>query len=149
MDLLQFDQAKLDRFTLGNAEAADFLANHWSPYVHEIDDIVDGARTAPEDILSTFARAPLLFSHPFYLKHLPELRRLVLIINNAYADSVAFEKSTLEWQRQWADHNRHVAMELAIAVAQICGGYNYARTLSQEQRALCWLDHHDRDGKPI
>lgn len=148
MNRYAFDVAKIDRFTLGNAEAADFLVRHWSPYCHEIDDIIDGERTTPEAILSTFARAVELYSHPFYLKHLAELKRLVLIINNSYADVVAWEKSPDAWQRAWADHHRHVAMEMGIAVAQICGGYDYARQLSQEQRAICYHDHHDRNGKP-
>lgn len=139
----------LERVTLGDAEAKDFLANHWSPYVHEIDDIIDGERTSSEKILSTFARAPVLFSHPFYLKHLPALRQVVLLINNMYADAALWEIATDTWKRDWADHNRHAAMEMVVVVAQICGGYDHGRRISQEQRAICWADHHNREGKPV
>jgi hypothetical protein len=145
----QADIKLLQRVTRGDQEAMDFLANQWSPYVHEIDDIIDGDRRAPEAILCTFARAAMLYSHPFYLKHLPALRQLVLVINNLYADSVAWENSPLPWRRDWADHNRHAGMEMVIAVAQICGGYEHARAISQEQRSICWNDHHDQKGKAI
>jgi len=145
----QADTKLLQRVTRGDQEAMDFLANHWSPYVHEIDDIIDGDRRSAEEILSTFARAVVLYSHPFYLKNLPSLRQLVLVINNMYADSVAWERSTVDWHRDWADHNRHVGMEMVVAVAQICGGYDHARAISMEQRAICYQDHHDKKGKPV
>lgn len=143
------DEKLLQRVCLGNLEAMDFLANHWSPYVHEIDDIIDGERRSAEEILSTFARAVMVFSHPFYVRNMPALRQLVLNINNAYADSVAWEKSKVRWQQEWADHNRHAGAEMVIAVAQICGGYDHARAISQEQRIICHHEHHAPNGDPI
>jgi hypothetical protein len=126
----------------------DFLANHWSPYVHEVDDIIDAERTDTGDILATFARAAMVFSHPFYLKHMAELRLLVLNITCAYADSVDWERTATSWKQQWADHYRHVGMEMVIAVAMICGGYDHARSISKEQREICHLDHHNKRGEP-
>lgn len=149
MNRYQLDSGLLQRVCGADREAADFLSNHWSPYVHEIDDIIDGERTKPEEILATFARAAVLYAHPFYLKHLAALQGLVLIITNMYADSVAWERSQVQWQRDWADHNRHVGMEMVIAVAQICGGYEHARAISQEQRVVCWHDHHTPIGEPV
>src|SRR5512135_1139226 len=109
----QLDLKWAERVTRGDREAMDFLANWWAPYVHEIDDIIDGDRTAPEEILATFARAAQLYSHPFYLKHLPALRQLVLNVTNMYADSVQFERgSGPAWQKEWADHNRHAGAEM-------------------------------------
>jgi len=145
----QLDAQLLQRITLGDAEAADFLANHWSPYVHEIDDIMDGERTQRRAMLMTFARAAVLFSHPFYLKHLAALRQLVINITVAYADSVAWEKSGDEWKRAWADHYRHIGMEMVVAVAHICGGHEHAFAICQEQRCICHHDHHDREGAPV
>ena len=136
-----------ERVCGGNQEAMGFLAE-WAIYAHEIDDIIDGETTEREAVLRTFARAALLYSHPFYLKHLAALRAVVLVIGNAYADSVAWEKSAVEWQRAWADHNRHAGMEMVIAVAQICGGYEHARSVSAEQRCICWAEHHGPDGEP-
>lgn len=149
MTRLELDNELLQRICLGNAEAMDFLANHWSPYVHEIDDIIDGQRTGAEGILSTFARAALLYSHPFYLKNLPALRQVVLLVTNLYADSVAWERCGEEWKQDWADHNRHAGMEMVVATAQICGGYDHARVISQEQRAVCWHEHHNRNGQAV
>ena len=149
MRIHDFDAAKVQRFTLGNPGATDFLAHHWSPYVHEIDDIVDGERTSAEDVLATFARAICVFSHPFYLQHLNTLKPVAFVVHHLYADSVAFERAPEAWKQQWADHARHCGMEMALAVAQICGGYDHARALSLEQRTICYLDHHDREGKVV
>lgn len=146
MTRIDLDQALLRRICCGDPEAMVFLTE-WSRYVHEIDDLVDGDRKGSEALLVTFARAPMLYSDPFYLKHLLELRRVVLVITNLYADSVFWEKSETAWQRDWADHNRHAGMEMVIAVAQITGGYEHARAISREQRQICWVEHHTTSGK--
>ena len=149
MTRTQMDIELLHRVTCGNESAKDFLANYWSRYVHEIDDIIDEDRTKPEDILATFALAVEVYSHPFYLANLAQLKRLVLIINSTYADAVAWEQSPDAWKVNFADHHRHVGMDMVVAVAQICGGYEHGRRISQEQREICYLDHHNREGKPI
>jgi len=146
----QLDSSLLQRVCQGNPEAMDFLANHWSPYVHEIDDIMDGERPAKRDQLMTFARACVLFSHPFYLRNLGALKQLVLNVTVAYADSVDWEQTHAEgWQKSWSDHNRHCGLEMVIAVATICGGHELAFQISQEQRTICHVDHHNRQGKII
>jgi hypothetical protein len=141
------DKERLKRAFASNPEAGDFLINHWSPYIQEIDDIIDGDRIGPEAILETFARAVVLYSHPFYLKHCMELRPVALLVTNAFADTVAFERSHDEWKRQWADHYRHAGAEMVIAVAQICAGYAASRAFSKEIRCICHYEHHDREGK--
>ena len=149
MTRILMDTALLDRICLGNAEAADFLANHWSPYVHEVDDIVDGERTGAGDLCATFARACTVYTHPFFLRNAAALRQLVLNLTLAYADSAEWEKGGDPWQKEWADHYRHAGMEMVIAVAMITGGYEHARRLSQEQRSICYFDHrHHKTGKP-
>jgi hypothetical protein len=146
----QMDSSLLQRVCQGNPEAMDFLANHWSPYVHEIDDIMDGDRPGKREQLMTFARACVLFSHPFYLRHLAALKQIVLNVTVAYADSVAWEQAdATAWQKAWSDHNRHCGLEMVIAIATICGGHELAFAISQEQRTLCQVDHHDRQGKII
>jgi hypothetical protein len=139
----------LHRVTKGDVSAMDFLVNYWNPYCHQIDDIVDGERPEKRDQLKTFALACELFSHPFYLQHRDRLKQLVLNITLTYADSVDWEKSPDAWRREWADHLRHCGMDMVLAVATICGGYDLAFAISQEQRTICWNDHHDRGGKPI
>lgn len=149
MNRLELDVRLLERVCNGNQEAMDFLANHWGPYVHAIDDIIDGDDNSPEHILNTFARAAVLYGHPFYVRNRQELQRLVLVITNMYADSVAWEKSRVEWQQVWADHNRHVGMEMVVAVAQLCGGYEHGRAISAEQRLICYHDHHTPAGEAV
>lgn len=136
------------RICANNPEAMDFIANHWAPYCHEIDDIIDGERLRSEAILETFARAPMLYSHPFYLKHLDALRAVVLNVTNIYCQTVQWEGSKLEWQRQWADHHRHCSSEMVMAIAQICGGYAHARATMEELRVMSYHEHHDLRGDP-
>lgn len=149
MTRAEMDIQLLQRICNGDAEAMDFLARHWAPYVHGIDDIIDGDANGPEEILKVFAAAAMLYSHPFYLRNLNALRAVVLMVTNMYADSVKWEKSLLPWRREWADHARHVGMEMVIAVAQIAGGYEHGRRISEEQRAICYVEHHTREGKAI
>lgn len=148
MNRQQMDVALVERVCCGNAEAMDFLANHWGPYVHAIDDIIDEAPGA-EFVLATFARAVVLYTHPFFLRNAATLRQLVLVITSTYADAVAWERAEEPWKREWADHHRHVGMDMVVAVAQICGGYAHGRLISQEQRAICWAEHHDREGRVV
>lgn len=146
------DQALIHRVCKGNPEAIDFLSQWWAPYVHAIDDIIDGDRASAEDILKTFAMAAGLYSHPFYLRNFQGLRQVVLNITNEYADAVAWEKSKVAWQRDWADHHRHAGMGMVIAVATICGGFEHARAISLEQRAICYAEHRewtDREVEPV
>jgi hypothetical protein len=124
----------------------DFLANHWAPYVHGIDDIIDGDRKTPEEVLEIFALAAMLYTHPFFIANREALRQQVIVCTSTYADAVAWEKSHVPWQKDWADHNRHVGMDMVVCVASLCGGYRHARSISQEQRLICWDEHHDQDG---
>ena len=146
MTVAQADWQALERCTLGNREAIEFL-QLWRKYVHDIDDIIDGDRTEAEFVLATFASAAALYSHPFYLKNIAALRAVVFNVTNGYADSVAWEHSDKPWQREFADHYRHAGAEMALAVAGICGGYDHMRSLSLELRIACYTAHHTAEGK--
>lgn len=152
MTRLEMDNAALKRACCGNELAMSFLTV-WDGYIHAIDDIIDGEKTDAEHILATFAIAPVLYSHPFYLKNLESLRQIVLNTTNAYADSVAWEKSEHEWQREFADHYRHFGQEMYLAVVAICSypnSYDHMRSVSQEARATAFLEHHTtRNGAPV
>lgn len=141
------DWKALERACCGNGEAMEWLLL-WRDYVHNIDDLVDGDLRGPEGLLATFAMAPVLYSHPFYIKNLAALRQVVLNCTNAYADSVMWEKSQVAWQRDFADHYRHYGAEMVLAVAQICGGYAHMRSISPELRVICWHEHHTPGGEP-
>lgn len=121
----------------------------WRAYVHAIDDIVDGDTPGNEALLATFAQAIAVYAHPFYLKNIAALRQVALNCTNAYADSVAWEHSGQQWQREFADHYRHFGAEMVLAVAGICGGYGHMRSISPELRTICWCEHHRADGTPV
>lgn len=120
----------------GDREAMDFLGL-WARYCHEIDDIVDGARTDKQAILSTFALAMMVYSHPFYLRNLMELRAIALMVGVLYGDSVAWEDEN-GWRKEFSKVYRHAANEMVLAVAVICGGYDHARSVAGEQRKVCF-----------
>lgn len=147
MDLQTNDLQELNRICKGNQEAIEFLFL-WREYVHRIDDIIDEKKDF-EFILTTFASAVMLYSHPFYIKNLLALRQQVINITSAYADSVKWENSTIDWQKNFADHYRHVGAEMLIAVASIVGGYENARSIATELRTVCWLGHHNKKGEQI
>ncbi len=135
----------IERVCCKDPEAMDFLANHWAPYCHAVDDCVDDPQNTHEQLLATFARAIMLYSHPFYVRNLLALRQVALNITHVYAQTVAWEKSELGWQRIWADHHRHVSNEMVVAVATICGGYVHARTVVPELRVMAYAEHHKGD----
>lgn len=147
--MLNCDQEFID-CCAGNLEAAEWL-RQWQAYVHYIDDEVDGDvdnQSRVEHLLEAFAGASELYTHPFFLKHAKALQLVVILITSAYADSVQFEMSKVAWKRNWADHWRHVANEMALAVAYICGGYKHVRRISPELRSICHWQHHDPEGNP-
>ena len=163
MNANQLDQQLALRAVAGDAQAADFLAV-FQRYVHAIDDIEDEP-TTPEFRQHAFILALAVYNHPFYLAHRERLVQLIANITNTYADVVAWEKSEIPWQREWADHHRHCAAEMFFAVSGIVHGvqanrakglpgldesaaYAAMRRLSQEFRVMCHVKHHDVSGRP-
>lgn len=143
------DEKLLKQACCEQPEAMDFVWNHLIPYCTEVDDIVDGETKDPDQICTTFARAILLFTHPFFLKNISVFRQLMLNVTLAYADSAVWEKSDESWKREWSDHYRHIGVELVLAVAMICGGYANAQKLSREYREILHHAHHDpQTGQP-
>ena len=140
-------QMELKRVCLGNAEAMEFLTR-WANYVHAIDDIEDEA-TTPEFRLATFIQALELYTSPFFMKHAAALKVLVLNCTNAYADSLAWEKSTDQFKRDFANFARHGGTEMVLAVAGIVGGYGHMRRVSLEIREQQYCTHHGEEGNPV
>lgn len=146
MTKLLTDVKLIQRICKNDPEAMDFLANHWAHYCHEIDDIVDGERTQPAEILLTFGRAIELYTHPFFVRHGAALRQMARNVTLMYAQTVAWEKIE-DWRAQWADHHRHCSIEMVVAVATICGGMAHAAAVVPELRVMSYQDHHDKEGK--
>jgi len=142
---LTFELA-IGEVTKGDAIAADWLQK-WAKYCHDIDDQIDEQR-GPESFLAILAQAVDLYTHPFFLAHWSHLRPLIIIITNAYADSVAWEKSSEASERQMADILRFCGLEMCCLVAAICGGYEHMRKVSPTLRRHTWRDNHDEQGNP-
>lgn len=131
----------LQRACLGNAEALDFLRG-WLIYCHAVDDVVDEQLTTDGKI-SAFIACLDVFTRPFFLRHGAALKPAVFNIANLYADSVAWEKSSVPWKKDFAEFARHAGAEMVLNVAAIVGGFAHMRSISAEVRELCWSPDDD------
>lgn len=119
----------------GNASAAEFVrqAVEW---FHGIDDLVDEAPADElkrrKDLVAAFAAGMVVLSHDYYLRNLAALRPTLLQISQLYAVSVEWELAAEDWKRQWAEHQRHCGIELLVAVAMLCGGWNHAQAMTKK-----------------
>ena len=118
-------------------------------WCHAIDDVIDREGAGPEArgagpteeedetarrlrIVRTFAEGIVVLSHPFYLANLPALRISVLQVSQLYALAAQWETmDRTSWQYQWAEVQRHAGMQLATAVAMICGGWDHAQMIQK------------------
>lgn len=125
----------------------------WFNYCHGIDDLIDtmedGRPTMkPEAILKLFGIAATLYNCPFYVRNQAALFMPVLTITNAYADSVAWEKSSVSRRRKIADVLRCCGNEMFFVVALIVGGWQHMRDLSPKIRERSWVLQHDENDNP-
>lgn len=130
----------------GDEKAAHFLMV-WDDLLEAVDDTVD-EQTNPELKIRTAQRFLEAYTHPFFLEHVQELRVLVALINNAYADSEDCAQSKLPWKKELWDVLRHSSGEMTRAVALICGGYDHLRSISMKLHEGCHYKHHQPDGTP-
>lgn len=124
----------------GNDDAADFL-DVWNRFNHDIDDIIDENLWDAEHLLSVFMLACTVYSHSFYRKHVESLQSPVILATTIYADSVKWEKDPAAWKRQRADVMRHSGIDVVLAVAMICGGWEHLRAVSAPLQAACYIMH--------
>jgi hypothetical protein len=136
-----------DHVCCGNPEALRFLFN-WNLFCHGIDDIIDDTkRTDPEEVIAAFAQANIVYSLPFYQANAARLQTTIMLVTNAYADSVAWEKSPNKGHQSMADVLRFAGNEMVFAVALICGGYRHMRAISASVREFSWDTHHTETGE--
>lgn len=140
-------------------EAANWAWNfrHLS---HALDDLVDvPERRADNEFIGLLTNKYIeLLSADFYSKNRHKLYSAIKLCHHVYFDSVAWEKSTIEWKRNYADiircaTNHAIVMVVEIAVTEQLGsadlGYEAAREVSLLVREKSYYDHHDSEGKPI
>ncbi len=135
----------------GNQDALSFLLQ-WHIFCHSVDDLIDrqkaGEPITPEKLLATFTLANCLYSTAFYRTYAPQLQPVVILVTNAYADSVSWESDPEEKKRHMADIRRHCGNEMVCIVAYICGGYEHMRSCSPKLWEDSYDDHHTEDGTP-
>lgn len=132
----------------GNAEALNFLMA-WNEYSHRIDDLLDNPEKDYNFFLSILAYANVLYSCPFYQKHVQKLQPMVRQVTSRYADSVRMEKSDKPWEKQWADTLRFCGNDMVEAIAEITGGYELLRKVSTLLKECSWKDHHNELAQPV
>lgn len=136
-----------DLAAAGNPAAREWL-ELWNRYCHAIDDLVDEPmRPGPEVLVGTFVQAAELYTHPFWRQYGPALLPVVVIVSNAYTESVGWERQP-GWPGNLADVLRFAGNEMVRAVAGICGGYARVRDVSRLLWGASIGEHHDSQGKP-
>ena len=140
----------LEKAANGNGAALNFLRG-WSAYCHAVDDLVDDEPGAlePDNILKVMAMGMVIWNDGFYAANRAALLAVAWGVLNDYADSVAWEQSVVTWQMMFRQSNRHAGLQMALAVANLCGGFMHMRGLSAEAKEICWADHHDAEGKAV
>lgn len=151
---IEYKGAGLDELSLEvckGDQSAMLFCGLWFGYCHAIDDLIDNMvdgkpTTHPEEILKLLATAAAIYNSDFYRRHQEQLFMAVLSITNAYADSVAWERSPLLRRRQIADVLRCCGNEMFFIVALLTGGWGHMRAMSPKIRDRSWvLQHNDQD----
>ena len=128
--------------TSGSEAARQWLAA-WHFYCHAIDDLVDGDVVLnTESMLDLLIQANSLYSMPFYTEHGIRLAPMVAQVTSTYADSVAWEKSDIEWKARIADVIRCCGNDMVLQVAWILGGYPRMRAISLSLREAAYHSQH-------
>ncbi len=125
----------------------------WFGYCHAIDDLIDNMEdgkptTKPEDILRLLVTAAAIYNSDFYRKHQDHLFSMVLSVTNAYADSVAWERSPVRRRRHIADVLRCCGNEMFFMVACLIGGWSHMRAMSAKIRERSYVLQHDQNDNP-
>lgn len=131
-----------------NPLALDFL-NAFHDYCHEIDDLIDEAKEDPERFVEILIHGNVMYGLPFFRMHAAVLGPQIILITSTYADSVKMERSELEWENRMADTLRFVGNDLVRMVAQLTGGWERMRSVSDKLHDLAYHCHHDKNGQPV
>lgn len=129
---MTYEQDLLQRVCCGQAEAMDWLVKAFE-YFHAADDLLDET-VSQEFKVRTLVLGQELYGHPFFVRHSAALHTALRSCISIYADSLAWERSSDPDKAAWAEFARHAGVELALVVADICGGWDHRRKLSMEYR---------------
>ena len=135
-------------------DAAMFLMRY-GDLCHAVDDLIDWDNPTFKDrrvlVLDCFNLELDVFSCPFYHTNVFWLYPIAKNIHRVYSASVVWEKSDVEWKRQYADVIRCFGNEMIMAMLEhICHlSYEELRRIDTLMREDSWERHHTPEGKPI
>lgn len=143
--MLTFEQF-LDKYLKEKDEDAFIFVSLYVIYCHAIDDLIDEPQPDYNNLLDTFALAPVLFGNNFYVQHFHKLYPLVKMAHYAYKDSVKMEKSNEKWKQYLSDALRQQANEVIIEVINIVhGSVEIREEASMLLREIAYKTHHSAD----
>lgn len=137
----------------GNREAMA-CNDLWFKYCHMADDLIDSMEDGrpmmnAEQILELLILAGMFYNCPFFVRHRDVLFPIVLQVTNAFADSVAWERSPIKHRRTIANVLSAVGDEYYFIVALLCGGWSHMRSISAAIRERDFCAQHDANGERI
>ncbi|MDE4621740.1 hypothetical protein [Sinorhizobium meliloti] len=125
------------RWTRGDEAAADFLAEI-AAIARLADDIVDEGENRQRNVcwllVRTMTRLPV---NPFFIRHAQALAPLIngVIVQWQLSDEWRSSRDALK--RQFGFVMREAVGSIVTAVAAICGGYDHAKTTTEDFFELC------------
>ncbi|ASP84761.1 hypothetical protein CN221_11110 [Sinorhizobium meliloti] len=125
------------RWTRGDEAAADFLAEI-AAIARLADDIVDEEENRQRNVcwllVRTLTRLP---QNPFFNRHLAVLAPVIHSVIVQWELSDEWRSSHDALKRQFGFVMREAVGSIVTAVAAICGGYDHAKTTTEDFFELC------------
>ncbi|RVI61843.1 hypothetical protein [Sinorhizobium meliloti] len=125
------------RWTLGDEAAADFLAEI-AAIARLADDIVDEDENRQRNVcwllVRTLTRLP---QNPFFIEHAAVLAPIIHTVIVQWELSDEWRSSHDALKRQFGFVMREAVGSIVTAVAAICGGYDHAKTTTEDFFELC------------
>ncbi|MDX0467438.1 hypothetical protein [Sinorhizobium meliloti] len=130
-------RAALLRWTRGDLAAADFLSEI-SEVARLADDIVDEDENRQRNICWLLVRTlTVLPLNPFFIRHAGTLAPLINNVIVQWQLSDEWRSSRDALKRQFGFVMRETVGSIVTAVAAICGGYDHAKTTTEDFFHTC------------
>ena len=133
--------------------AAMTSSDLWYQLCHGVDDIVDTMqdgrpKMSKAQILSVFFKAMLFYNSPFYVANQKFMFPTAITSHNMFADSMAWENSSVRRHRMMADVMRTCGNEMYFMIALLKGGESHMREMSPKIRDRDFIGQHDSNDNP-